>query len=278
MNKMELLSDALEYIENHLENELKTEDVAKACYCSKSTLEKLFRCVNHMTVREYMIRRRMTKAARRLLEAPETGILEVALQYGYSTNESFTRAFKQVWNCRPSEFRSSGTRFSELFPRIKPLENGDGLMAQYKQVDISELYDLFVVRKNCYFVCCDIKNMISINEISRKAGDLAILESMKRMSDAAGEEDIVFRIGGDEFVMLTNTEDEREVEKVAEKIRSRNGHTFEYTAEGENKEAGNPPAQQIPLTLYVSVTKFSQPRIRYNELFTKLHEVIEDGK
>jgi len=76
-------------------------------------------------------------------------------------------------------------------------------MAGRKYVDISELYDLFQERKDCYFVCCDIKWMIQINEVSRKAGDLSILETLHRMNEAAGEDDVVFRIGGDEFCMLT---------------------------------------------------------------------------
>lgn len=63
MNNMELLADALNYMESHLSDDIHTEDVARACYCSKSTLEKLFRCVNKITVREYLIQRRMTKAA-----------------------------------------------------------------------------------------------------------------------------------------------------------------------------------------------------------------------
>ena len=93
MSKLELLATALEYVEQHLQEDLHTEDVAAACFCSKSTLEKLFRQINHISVRDYMTRRRMTKAARTLVEHPEMGILEVAVAYGYSSNEAFTRAF-----------------------------------------------------------------------------------------------------------------------------------------------------------------------------------------
>lgn len=80
-------------------------------------------------------------------------------------------------------------------------------MSERRHLDISEMYDLFVQRKNCYFVVCDIHSLIPINEISYKAGDIAIVESLSRMEREAGEEDIVFRIGGDEFVMLTASED-----------------------------------------------------------------------
>ena len=98
MSKLELLAEALEYVEQHLQEDLHTEDVAAACYCSKSTIEKLFRQVNHISVRDYVIRRRMTKAARTLVEHPEMNLLDVAITYGYSSNEAFTRVFCQTWN------------------------------------------------------------------------------------------------------------------------------------------------------------------------------------
>ena len=40
--------------------------------------------INHLSVREYLIRRRMTLAARELWENPEEGIMDVALEYGYN--------------------------------------------------------------------------------------------------------------------------------------------------------------------------------------------------
>lgn len=55
MDNMELLATALEYIENHLEEDVRTEDAAKSCFCSKSTLEKLFRCVMNISVRDYIV-------------------------------------------------------------------------------------------------------------------------------------------------------------------------------------------------------------------------------
>lgn len=95
-------------------------------------------------------------------------------------------------------------------------------------VDISELYDLFKERKNCYFVCCDIRSLIPINEISRKAGDLAIAETARRMDQCSGPTDLVFRIGGDEFVMLTASEDPSYAEQIADKILAMNGQSFAY--------------------------------------------------
>ncbi len=221
MRNIETLMSALEYIEAHLGDEIKTEDVAGFCFCSKSTLEKLFRSVHDISVHDYIVRRRMMLAARQLSQQQKTSILDIAVMYGYSTHESFARAFEQVWNCKPSEFRKA--KFTELFPRLYvPPRKGDNYIMQRKHVDISELYDLFQERKDCYFVLCDIKNMVAVNEISRKAGDLAILEQMRRMVAASAEEDLVFRIGGDEFCVLTASSREAYAKQIAEKIRMMN--------------------------------------------------------
>lgn len=264
MQHIELLMTALEYIEVHLRDELKTEDIATACFCSKSTLEKLFRSVHSISVHEYIVRRRMMLAAKKLCTHPELSILDIALDYGYSTHESFARAFEQIWNCRPSEFRTA--KFTELFPRLTvPPQKGDIYIMQRRHVDISELYDLFQERKDCYFVLCDIRHMISINDISRKAGDLAILEQMRRMTAASGEEDIVFRIGGDEFCILTASSDAAYAEQIAAKIRGMNEQTFSY----EN--------QEIPLVLHVGVASLKECN-RYEEVFAGLHNALKESK
>jgi len=268
MKNIELLVSALEYIEAHLNEDLQTKEVADACFCSKSTLEKLFRHVNHISLHDYLIRRRMTKAARMLSEDPQIGILEVALTVGYSSNEAFTRVFKQVWNCKPSEFRKA-RRYSELYPKLtRPLQNGDDYMKTRNSMDISELYDLFKERRNCYFVCCDIKNLLPINEISRKAGDLAILEAMDRMNRAAGEEDVVFRIGGDEFAILTANEDIAYAQQMEKQLVEQNEKCFSY--EG----------REIPLSLHTGIVRVDTPetKVPYDELFVKLHACIRESK
>lgn len=264
MQNIELLMAALEYIERHLHDDIKTEDVAAICFCSKSTLEKLFRRVHGISVHNYIIRRRMMLAARKLSKNPETAILDIALEYGYSTHESFARAFKQVWNCKPSEFRQK--KFTELFPRLNvPTGKGDNYMIGRRHVDISELYDLFQERRDCYFVLCDIKHMIAINEISKKAGDLAILEQMRRMTAAAGEEDITFRIGGDEFCILTSSDSAAYAEQIADQIRSMNNRTFTFEQ------------QEIPLFLHVTTTSLSECH-RYEEVFNRLHNALRECK
>lgn len=265
MDNINLLILSLEYIEEHLKDNIKTIDISNACYCSRSTLEKMFQYVYSVSVHEYIVRRRMTLAAKLLSQQPDIPILSVAIEYGYNSHEAFTRAFKEVWNCNPSEFRNR--KYSELYPKFRaPLKEGDNYIMSSMKFDISQLYDLFCERKDCWFVCCDIKSLIPINNISRKAGDLAILESIKRMNDAAGDDDIVFRIGGDEFCLLTNNTSQDYAEDLADKIKSHNDEPFSYEEE------------KIPLYLYVTTTKFSGTHMKYNELFAELHLALQDAK
>lgn len=108
--------------------------------------------------------------------------------------------------------------------------------------------------------------MTYINMISHKAGDLAIIEAMNRLSGAAGEEDVVFRIGGDEFCILTGSDNREYAEGIAERILQKNEETFLW--EGNN----------VGLHLYATVVQLNRERIKYDELFTGLHEAIETSK
>ncbi len=265
MNNIEILANAFEFIENNLTNEIKSQDVADACYCSKSVLDKVFRFAGQIPVHEYIVRRRMMLAGRKILSGEKLTLLEVALSLGYSTHESFTRAFKKVWNCTPSEFKERKSYY-ELFPRLYFDLSGGTNMSERRNVDISEMYDLFVQRKNCYFVCCDIRHLIPINEIAYKAGDLAIIEAMERMCREAGEEDIVFRIGADEFVMLTNSEEADYAEDICNRILKYNGQCFKY---GE---------KEIPLELYVTYTKFEGNVMGYKVLYEQLSDRLTKAK
>ena len=266
MENLGLLIEALEFIEKNLASPIRTESISEHLHCSKSTIEKLFKYVNNISIRDYIIRRRMSRASRDLVKNPDRSLLDIGMEYGYGSNEAFTRAFQSVWQISPSEFRKNPSEF-ELFPgyRIERELLEDKKMTDRKKVDISELYDCIKERKGCFLILGDIKGLIPINEISRKAGDLAIITSLKRMEQAAGQQDVVFRIGGDEFVILTDSTDEAYAKKLCEEIVS---HNDEYISWDGN---------EIPLTLYVKAVRYEGgSALRYSDFFTMLHSEISE--
>lgn len=266
MEKIQILIASMEYIEENLMESIKTDDIANHLYCSKSTIEKLFKYVNNVSIRDYIIRRRMSRAARELAQNPKKSILEIGIQYGYGSNEAFSRAFFGVWHMMPSEFRKNPVNY-ELFPgyRLDRELMEENSMNDKKKIDISELYDCIKERKGCYLIVGDIRRLTPINEVSMAAGDLAIITAMKRMEDASGAEDIVFRIGGDEFVILTNSTDEAYAADICKKILSRNDESFTW----ENRE--------FPLSMYAKAVCFEgNGALRYSELFTMLQNELSD--
>ncbi len=266
MENLGLLIEALDFIEKNLASPIRTESISEHLHCSKSTIEKLFKYVNNISIRDYIIRRRMSRASRDMVKNPDRSLLDIGMEYGYGSNEAFTRAFQSVWQISPSEFRKNPSEF-ELFPgyRIERELLEDKKMTDRKKVDISELYDCIKERKGCFLILGDIKGLIPINEVSRKAGDLAIISAMKRMEQAAGPEDIVFRIGGDEFVILTDSTDEAYAKKLCGEIVNHNDECISWD--------GN----EIPLTLYVKAVRYEGgSALRYSDFFTMLHSEISE--
>lgn len=270
MANLDLLFRSISFIEDHLDSEMQTEDIAKACYASKSSLEKVFKNAAHFSVHDYIIRRKMMKAAKMMIQMPQMNLLDVAVQYSYSSHEAFTRTFFSVWNCNPSEFRekySSKGKVPELFPMLTGFYQIQGEQFMRRTLDISEMYDFLKERKNCYIVCTDIVQLIPINEISYKAGDLALSTTMKRMLDSSNDSDVVFRIGADEFALITNSEDIKYAEKIQNKILSMNGQTFDFED------------RKIPLNLYSVITKVDQNTINKSEITENLvNEIMEEKR
>lgn len=264
MKNFYILTDAIHYIEDNLCNEFTLEDVAESCYSSLSGLKKLFAYAFHLGLREYISKRRMTHAAHDILNS-ELSITEIALKYQYNSPEVFTRAFSKVWGTNPSAFKKQW-RFSGIFPKILFEYDGGKLMSRRK-TDLSELYDLLKNRTNSYVLCFDIKNLDPINKnYGHEAGDKAILECLRRIDSLSDESCLLFRIGGDEFALVTNLSEAEGAEQLALKIIASNGQPILHN----NVE--------IPLGMRVGGTKIVGSNIRYKDLYADLYQAIEAAK
>ncbi len=73
-----------------------------------------------MSFREYLRRRRLAFA---LIEVRDStrDLLEIALDYGFSSHEAFTRAFKEAYGINPSEYRKKPIPFV-LRTKITPFD------------------------------------------------------------------------------------------------------------------------------------------------------------
>lgn len=97
---------ALETVESGLWQPLRAADLADAAGYSLFHFTRLFNHIVHHSPYDYLMRRRLSRAAHDLLN-PNMTIMDIALAYQFSSHESFTRAFKRMFGAPPSQHRTT---------------------------------------------------------------------------------------------------------------------------------------------------------------------------
>lgn len=99
------IQDSIDYIEENLCEKIKLSDVAKKSYLSEFYFHRLFHAIVGDPLMEYVRKRRLSEAAGDLVKTEEK-ITEIALKYQFSSQESFSRAFKRAYGIAPREYRN----------------------------------------------------------------------------------------------------------------------------------------------------------------------------
>ena len=100
---------AIDYIEAHLRESLHVHEIAYRVDYSASHFQRFFQAIVGDTVADYIGRRRLTQALLDLIQG-ERRILDIALDYQFESQESFTRAFKACFGITPGECRKRDCR------------------------------------------------------------------------------------------------------------------------------------------------------------------------
>ena len=107
MRVLENMNATIDYIEEHLLDTLHVPKIAAAIGILESDLQKTFYALTGISIVEYIRRRRLSLAVYDLQKG-EQSVLEVALKYGYTSPDSFTRAFRQMHGITPSAVKRGG--------------------------------------------------------------------------------------------------------------------------------------------------------------------------
>lgn len=99
------IREAISYIEQNFQNDITIEDIAQYCNLNRSYFGKIFRNVVNKSPQEFLINYRMTKAAE-LLKYSEIPIHDISLAVGYNNQLHFSRAFKNMYQISPREWRN----------------------------------------------------------------------------------------------------------------------------------------------------------------------------
>jgi AraC family transcriptional regulator len=103
---MKLMIDIINHIEDNIHSDLSVRNVSEYSGYSSHHFQKMFAAVTGLSLGSYIRRRRLTLAAAKLRSSSER-IIEIALDSGFESQESFTRAFKTMFGTNPNEYRKS---------------------------------------------------------------------------------------------------------------------------------------------------------------------------
>lgn len=108
------LNQAMDYIEEHLTEEVSFDELAKKTGISVYHFKRTFSFIAGISLAEYIKKRRLAEANLALLAGEK--VTDVAFKYGYQSIEGFSRAFRDWTGQAPSEVMK--TQIQKTFPKF----------------------------------------------------------------------------------------------------------------------------------------------------------------
>ena len=126
------INRVMDHIEANLHQVLSLGELARVASFSPYHFHRIFSAMVGETLNQYIARTRAEKAAMQLSSNPNTSITEIALDCGYSGSAAFSRAFREVFDMTPSQWRAGGSQQRKICKE----ESKDGQTVSKDRKDI----------------------------------------------------------------------------------------------------------------------------------------------
>ena len=100
-----LFPNIVQYIENHIQEDLTLDTIAETFYVSKFHIAHAFKDKFGISVHKYIIKKRLQMVCDALLN--NENITDIFHQYGFKDYSSFYKAFKKEYGCSPKEYKEN---------------------------------------------------------------------------------------------------------------------------------------------------------------------------
>lgn len=99
------INRVMDYIQTHLDEELRLEELARLAEFSAFHFHRIFRALTGEPLFQFILRLRLERAAAQLLSNPNKSITDIALDCGFSGSAPFARAFRETFAMTASQWR-----------------------------------------------------------------------------------------------------------------------------------------------------------------------------
>lgn len=138
------------YIEENL-NGIDLDDISKMTGIPSGLYQRIFSYICGVSIAEYARKRRLMFAAQKIL-AGSINIIEIALEYGYESHSSFTRAVKEYFGVSPKSLTQEilQNNYYKRFSFQKDDESylimkGRKIMAELVKIEYEEMSERMII-------------------------------------------------------------------------------------------------------------------------------------
>lgn len=174
MEWIDRLNKAISYIEEHLDDEISYDELARIACCSAYHFQRMFAYMAGVPLSEYIRRRRMSLAAVDLQSGKEK-IIDIAVKYGYSSPTAFNRAFQGVHGIAPSTAKKAGVSMKSYSP-ISFKITVKGVEEMNYRIEVKESFRIIGV--SCALDKEVEKNLTEVPQLWQKAAINGTLEKI----------------------------------------------------------------------------------------------------
>lgn len=145
-NVQEMVERIDKCIQEQKDEELTLSSLAEGVGYSEYHASRMFSEISGMTLKDYIRYRKLAFALKEIRDT-KSNILDIAVKYGFSSNEAFTRAFKTTYGISPSEYRANPAPVV-IRTIIKPFDCYlmEGAMRNMKQKETTQDVKTYYVR------------------------------------------------------------------------------------------------------------------------------------
>ncbi|MDE7176251.1 MAG: AraC family transcriptional regulator [Lachnospiraceae bacterium] len=174
-----LIQLAINYMEEHIHEDINYADVAKSIHMSSYNFHRTFSFIAGMTANEYIRNRRLTLAAQEL-QTTNLSVIDAAYKYGYESPESFSKAFSRFHGSTPKQAKKPGAKLHLFNPLVIKITMEGGSIMDYRMEHREPQQFLAMVRAFSNEIIND-DNDHSIPDFWTECYDKNLVEPMKQL-------------------------------------------------------------------------------------------------